>query len=130
MGVIGCFHPISVKVWRIGTNSFAVTYRAPSSASAAEVVTNLMICEMVRIGPFNLGSGLSSEKKDMGTGTATTFRLIVETSVRMGCQYHTTGTVDGATIWIHCHIIEELGYSLLSLFCCRRLLHADCIECN
>ena len=71
MGVTGCFHPISVKVWRIGNNYVAVTNRAPSSASAAEVMTNLMICVMVRIGPFHLGSGSSSDKY-MGTGMAAT----------------------------------------------------------
>ena len=36
MGVIGCFHPISDNVRRMGTSSFAVTYRAPISASAAD----------------------------------------------------------------------------------------------
>ena len=40
MGVIGCFHPISSNVRRIGTSSFAVTKRAQLSASAADGITN------------------------------------------------------------------------------------------
>ena len=63
MGVTGCFHPISVNVRRIGTSSFAVTQRAPSSASAADDMTNLMICAIVRTGPFHFGSSTFSDKK-------------------------------------------------------------------
>ncbi len=34
-----------------------------SSASAAEVITNLRICEMLRTGPLSLGMGSSSDRK-------------------------------------------------------------------
>ena len=63
MGVIGCFHPISSNVRRIGTSSFAVTNRAPISASAADDITNLMIFATVRTGLFHFGSGSFSYKK-------------------------------------------------------------------
>ena len=39
----GCFQPISINVWRTGTIYLAVMYSAPSSALAAEDMTNLMI---------------------------------------------------------------------------------------
>ena len=58
----GCFHPIYINVWRMGTISFAVMYSTPSSASAAEDMTNLMIWAIVRIGPFHLDVGTFSDK--------------------------------------------------------------------
>ena len=53
----GCFQPISIYVWRMGTIYMAVMYSAPSSASAAEYIANLMILAIVRIDPFHLGVG-------------------------------------------------------------------------
>ena len=61
-GDVGCFQTISNNVWRMGTISLAVMYSAPSSASAAEDMTNLMIWEIVRIGPFHSGFGSYSDK--------------------------------------------------------------------
>ena len=58
----GCFQPISVNVWRMGTISLDIMYIAPISASAAEDMTNLMIWEMVRIAPFYSGIGGFSDK--------------------------------------------------------------------
>ena len=58
----GCFQPISIHFWRMGTISLAVMYSAPSSASAAEDMTNLMIWAILRIGPFHLGVGSFSDK--------------------------------------------------------------------
>ena len=46
----GCFQPISIKVWRMGTISLDVMYSAPISASVAEDMTNLMILAIVRKG--------------------------------------------------------------------------------
>ena len=56
-----CYQPISINVWRMGTISLAVMCSAPSSASAAEYITNLMIWEIVRIGPFHSGVGSFSD---------------------------------------------------------------------
>ena len=36
----GCFQPIYINFWRMGTISWAAVYSAPSSASAAEDITN------------------------------------------------------------------------------------------
>ena len=58
----GCFQPISINVWQVGTISLAVMYSAPSSASAAEYMTNLMIWAIVRIGPLHSGVGSFSDK--------------------------------------------------------------------
>ena len=63
----GCFQPISINVWQTGIISLAVMYSAPSSASAADEMTNLMIWEIVRIAPFHLGVGSFSDKKICGT---------------------------------------------------------------
>ena len=59
----GCGHPISIKVCLMGTSFWAVMYKAVSSASAAEVMTNLITWEMERMGPFHRGIGSSSERK-------------------------------------------------------------------
>ena len=53
----GCFQTISINVWRMGNISLDVMYSAPSSASAAEDMINLMIWALMRIGPFHLGAG-------------------------------------------------------------------------
>ena len=58
----GCFQNISINVWRMGTIYLAVMYSEPSSASAAEDITNLMIWEIARIAPFHSGVGSFSDK--------------------------------------------------------------------
>ena len=52
MDDLGCGQPISVTVLPMGTMSWAM-YRAASSASAAEAITNLMICAMDRMGAIH-----------------------------------------------------------------------------
>ena len=59
----GCGQPISMRVLRSAAIFCAVVERAPNSASAADVITNLMICAIVRIAPFHHGNGLSSARK-------------------------------------------------------------------
>ena len=56
-------HPISVRVWRRGTISRAVWYRAASSASAAEATTCLITCDKLKIGPLGRGMGSLSLRK-------------------------------------------------------------------
>ena len=58
----GCFQPISINVWWTGTIYLAVMYRAPSSASLVDEITNVMIWETVRIAQFHLGVGSFSDK--------------------------------------------------------------------
>ena len=48
MGDLGCGHPISSSVVRIGTIFLAVMYSATSSASAADAITGLMISAIVK----------------------------------------------------------------------------------
>ena len=52
IGVLGCGHPISMRVWIIGTVSLAVMNSLASSDSAAEDMTYLIIYAMIRIGPL------------------------------------------------------------------------------
>ena len=58
----GCFQPISMNVWQMGIIFLAIMYIAPSFASAAEDITNMMIWAIVRISPFHLGVGSFSDK--------------------------------------------------------------------
>ena len=61
MGNLGCGHPISVRDWRSGTIALAQMKRPASSDSAAEDMTFLIICAMVRTGPFYDGAGTFSD---------------------------------------------------------------------
>ena len=46
----------------MGIISLAVMYSAPSSASATDDITNLIICGIVRTSSFHLGVGMSLDK--------------------------------------------------------------------
>ena len=61
MVVLGCGHPISVRACRSGTIYLATVKRPASSASEADDMTFLMICEMLRTGPLWRGIGTSSD---------------------------------------------------------------------
>ena len=52
IGVGGCGQNFSIRVYQMGTISLAEMKRPPSLASAAEDITNIMICAIVRMGPF------------------------------------------------------------------------------
>ena len=58
----GCFQPISINVWRMCTIYLAIMYSAPSSASAYEGITNMIIWAIMRISRFHLGVGSFSDK--------------------------------------------------------------------
>ena len=62
MGEGGWGHLILMSVWRKLINSFTVMNSAPSSDSADEDMTNLMIVVMVRTGPLNAGEGSFYER--------------------------------------------------------------------
>ncbi len=55
IGVRGCGCPSSLSVCLIETAVFALINRAPSSASAADDMTALTICEMLRTAPLLMG---------------------------------------------------------------------------
>ena len=63
MGVRGCACPMASRIFLIWTDSRALMKRPPSSASAAEVMTALMIVETVRMAPLSGGMGSSFERK-------------------------------------------------------------------
>ena len=63
IGVFGCGWPNSTSVVRIGTANFALMKSAPNSASAAELITALMICEMLRMAPLLRGISSSLDMK-------------------------------------------------------------------
>ena len=61
IGVGGCLWPIVYNEWRAGIVSIQFMKRAPNSASIADDMTDLMICEMVRTDPL---FGRTSESPD------------------------------------------------------------------
>ncbi len=52
-----------MRVLRRGTISHAVMNNAESLVSAADDMTNFIICEMVRTGPLRCGMGSSSARE-------------------------------------------------------------------
>ena len=63
IGVGGCVWPIVSNPWRAGIASLQLMKRAPNSASAAEIMTAFMICEMARTDPFFFGMAELSDIK-------------------------------------------------------------------
>ena len=63
IGVFGCGHPMAMRVCLWGIILHAVMNRAASSDSAAEAITNLIICAMESTAPLNRGNGSFSERK-------------------------------------------------------------------
>ena len=63
IGVGGCLCPNSSSVFLIGTAFWELMNNAPSSASAAEVMTALIIVATLIMAPLLGGNGLSSDKK-------------------------------------------------------------------
>ena len=63
IGVWGCGQSILLRVCPRGNISLAVVYRAPSSATTAEDMTNFMIWEIDMMGPLCLGKGSFSDMK-------------------------------------------------------------------
>ena len=62
-GVGGCLWHIFSYAYCAGIASMQLMKRAPNSASAAEDMTDFMICEMVRTDPFFGGTDESSDIK-------------------------------------------------------------------
>ena len=63
IGVGGCLCPRKSRVCRAGMASLQLMYRAPILASAADDMTALMICEIVRMAPLLLGIASSLDMK-------------------------------------------------------------------
>ena len=63
IGMVGCLCLISASLCCTGMASLQLIYRAPSSAYAAEDITDLIICAIVRMTPLFGGSGESLDMK-------------------------------------------------------------------
>ena len=61
-GGLGCFHPISCRVFLSGNISFAIKNSTVISTSAADNTTYFIIYTKVSSGPAHLGMGLFSDK--------------------------------------------------------------------
>ena len=57
IGILGYGHPISMRVWRIGTIYLAVMNNPEISPLVAEDMTYLIMCAMVSMGPLWRGTG-------------------------------------------------------------------------
>ena len=55
--VLGCGNPISIHLFCSVTIFLDVMYNAAISASAADAITVLMICAIVKTGPLSFGFG-------------------------------------------------------------------------
>ena len=62
MGVLAYGNIISINVLPSGIIFLAVMYNADISASAADAITVLMICDSVKTGPLSFGFGSFSER--------------------------------------------------------------------
>ena len=63
MDVLGCGCPNSTSGVRMGTANFALMNSAPNYASAAELITALVICEKFRRAPLFYGMSSSLDMK-------------------------------------------------------------------
>ena len=70
IGVGGCLCPRDSKTCLAGTASRQLMNNAPTSASAAEDSTALIICEIVITAPLLCGVSVSLDMKKMSTGPA------------------------------------------------------------
>ncbi len=64
IGVCACGWPNSLSIVRMETAVFALINNAPSSASAADDMTDFIICEVLRTAPLFIGI-LSSHAMNM-----------------------------------------------------------------
>ncbi len=85
IGVGGCLCPISSSRCHSGMALRALMYNAPSSASAADNIITLMICDM--FGIKLLVGGLSEllEQKKMTFGSAASFGFAEVRCIGMNC---------------------------------------------
>ena len=58
----GCGQPISARLFQMGIFSLVVIKSAPDSVFAAKIMTNLIIWDILRIGPFHMGADHSQIK--------------------------------------------------------------------
>ena len=73
----GCFQPIYINVWWMGTIYLAVIHSAPSSDSAAEDIKNLTIWEIVRISPFHSVVGSFYDKNMLSPARLRALELLL-----------------------------------------------------
>jgi hypothetical protein len=63
IGLCGCGHPMSMRVFWWGTILRAAIKSAASLASAAKAIANLIMVAIVRTASLKRGVGLSSERR-------------------------------------------------------------------
>ena len=62
IGVRCCVHPISIKGWLNYTHLWVIINKDANSTSAADDITNLIICTTVRTDPSKAGIGIFLER--------------------------------------------------------------------
>ncbi len=100
IGVGGCLCPRNSKTCLVGTASWQLMNNAPTSASAAEDSTALIVCEMVITAPLLSGGlalldmkkcppallrALLSDRYDASLCAANTMSLVLYVTIASGC---------------------------------------------
>ena len=98
--------PISIRFWGIGTISLAGVKRAPSSASEADDMTNLIIWVMVKMGPLQLGTGSSLAQEDVGYRSAAVLGFIMESRIIVHIKNHISVSVDDTIFRVSGQVVE------------------------
>ena len=108
MGVLGCLWPISSRVFLAGTASLALMNIAPSSASAADDMTDLMMWAMFSTAPLLGGSGTSLDRKKCPPFPASRFGFAEVGCVTVSCEYHFARFVRDYYVWVACRVVQKL----------------------
>ena len=129
-GAWGCFHPISARVFHSGTISLAVRNKAVVSASSADDTTYFIIWAMVSRDLFQRGMELFSDKKTVGTSSASWLFFIGKAGVRVCREDHVAWLIDNAIAWVCGTLVQKLVNGIVCGFYCWGLLGANCAEGN
>ena len=86
----------------------AVMKRPPSSDSAAEEITNLMIWAIVKVRSVEARNWIVFREEDVSSHAAAGFADVEVGSVGMGGGNHLAGSIDNSIVRVGGDIVEEL----------------------
>ncbi len=105
MGLCGCGHPMSMRVWRWGTILPAAMNNAASSASAAKAMTNFDdSCNGLDC-TIDTGNWVIFQKVDVCPSSALRFGFVEVACIRVRAEHHVASSIYNTIIGIHCHIV-------------------------
>ena len=107
-----------MSVLHIGIIFFAVMYSAAISDSAADAITDLMICAIVNMGTLSFGFGYFSERNIWAPALLRALGFFKKSCVCVRCQYHVTFSKYNTIVWVCCNIVKELLDHVLCFYSC------------